>query len=351
MMKRLLLLCLLSLPSTLLGQENVDVEAVRDPNALGNIVKQIEELATGGIRKFSFKSELDGSFQPLLMKIPPGYTTDKSWPLLVVLHGLGDVPIVVPSINSMIQIGPFGRGDLWYRGLGEKDVLECVYLAKKLFNVDPERIYLCGFSMGGAGTFELGLKHPDIWAACVPVCGALGDMELVENGGNLPFWIHTGGLDDVLPAEQSHAAYQKAVSLGFEHWKYTEHEEMGHSFHVDWSQVEKWLLNQRRVQRPAKIHFCSSEPAKAYWLEIQGKLQDEISAKITLHVGEQLISITTANVSDYILHLHSAPIEPSKEVVVMENGKEVFRDLPPEGGILRRTCRENSLDRVAESDV
>ncbi len=78
----------------------------------------------------------------------------------------------------MLQIGPYGRGDQWYTGIGEKDVFECLEMAKKVFSVDEDRISLCGFSMGGVGTFKLGLRYPDIWAACVPVCGRCDELPL-----------------------------------------------------------------------------------------------------------------------------------------------------------------------------
>ena len=97
------------------------------------------------------------------------------------LHGLGDGPILAPGMSSMIQIGPFGRGDLWYKGLGEQDVLESLEIARNIFNIDNDRISLCGFSMGAIGTFGLGLKYPDLWAACVPVCGRCETPELLTN--------------------------------------------------------------------------------------------------------------------------------------------------------------------------
>ncbi|MCK5640794.1 MAG: hypothetical protein KAJ19_08355, partial [Gammaproteobacteria bacterium] len=161
--------------------------------------ENIPDFPPGKVLHLTFKSEVDGSRQPFVAKIPKEYTPEKKWPLLVTLHGLGDGPILVPDIDSMVQIGPYGRGSVWYTGIGEKDVFECVKTAKRIFSIDESRVYLCGFSMGGAGTFNLGLRYPDKWAACVPVCGRSGDLALVENGRHLPFWIQTGKEDTVLP--------------------------------------------------------------------------------------------------------------------------------------------------------
>ena len=49
------------------------------------------------------------------------------------------------------------------------NVLEMV---RKEFNIDEKRIYLIGHSMGGAGTWHLGTKYPDIWAGLAPIAPA-----------------------------------------------------------------------------------------------------------------------------------------------------------------------------------
>lgn len=290
----------------------------------------VPKFANGGTFNMTFKSKLDGSFQPLLIKTPKTYTKTQKWPLLVVLHGLGDGPILAPGIDSMVQIGPFGRGDLWYRGLGEQDVFECIELAKKLLNIDDSRIYLCGFSMGGAGTFELGLKHPDFWAACVPVCGKLSDNYLIENGRNLPFWINSGSKDTVVPAILSKKVYDQAIKLGFDSWKYTEHPRMRHSFYIDWDQVEKWLLSHTRNDSPKCFTYCSNSPGKAYWAEIVKKTLPDKTAEIEVELRDNHIDITLENVAEYVLYLKDAPLDEKIPVVIKENGREVYQGLVSE---------------------
>ena len=51
--------------------------------------------------------------------------------------------------------GPTNLGEL-----SEKDVMNVLELAQKKFNVDPQRTYLMGHSMGGSGTWHLGMKYP-----------------------------------------------------------------------------------------------------------------------------------------------------------------------------------------------
>jgi len=311
------------------------IEPITDANSVNKLIRKIETLPSGKLINLTFKSRIDETFQPMLVKVPDGYTKIKSWPLLVVLHGLGDGPIIVPSIDSMVQIGPFGRGDSWYKGVGEQDVFECIELARRIFNVDPDRVYLAGFSMGGAGTFNLGLKHPDMWAACVPVCG-MGNPELVSNGRNLAFWINTGSEDEVVPARYSKRAYDKAVELGFKNWKYTEYEGMGHSFWVDWGAIEKWLLTHKKNSSPSAISFTSEKSERAYWAQIVEKYNCSRAARIDVEISSRTVDVKISNIADYTLYLKDAPVNLSEELTIIENGKKVFQGQLTSEGIFNR---------------
>ena len=75
-----------------------------------------------------------------------------------------------------------GAGDAASRRRGEyseKDVLEVLRLMKAAYKVDESRIYLIGHSMGAIGTWALGAKYPETWAALVPFSG-VGSPALAE---------------------------------------------------------------------------------------------------------------------------------------------------------------------------
>jgi len=324
---------LLLSPSIASGSE---LGPIIDANSQKKIIRQISNLPDGSVFNFRFKSKIDGKSQPLLLKVPKGYTRKSKWPLLVVLHGLGDGPIIVPQIDRIVQVGPFGRGDMWYKDIGKKDVFECIELTKEIFNIDAERIYLCGFSMGGVGTFDLGLKYPDFWAACVPVCGRPSDTNLVENGRNLPFWINTGSEDKVVPAEYSRKAFDEAIGLGFHQWKYTEYEGMGHSFWIDWDKIEKWLLTKKKNKEPKYVTFSCYEPSQAYWVKITAKNKEHEIAKIRAKIKGQTVDVKTNNVADYVFYLKNGPIDISRKILIIENDKQIFSDKLPKGGLFQR---------------
>ena len=61
----------------------------------------------------------------------------------------------------MIYAHCFGGPTTFYQGMGEIDVLKVIAEAKRRFAVDPERVFIMGHSMGGAGSYTVGLHYPD----------------------------------------------------------------------------------------------------------------------------------------------------------------------------------------------
>jgi predicted esterase len=306
--------------------------------------KRQHGLSPGVRMGIALKSKVDGTIGPLLLKIPDAYTDEKAWPLLVTLHGLGSGPILAPGIDSMIQIGPYGRDPAWAGDAAKQDVFDAIEFIRKLLNIDEDRIYLCGFSMGAITTFDLGLRYPDRWAACVPVCGRCDNLELIENARYLPFWIHAGGLDMILSSDHSRTAYDKARKLGFSHWKYSEHAQMAHTFQIDFEQVEKWLLTKSRVKNPASVSFCTKDIAanRAYWVAITEYDEHADKAQINAAVSGQEINVKLENITNYTLTLNQDLLNCRKQVRILENGTLIFHGLlNPNGSFVRQTGTKN----------
>jgi dienelactone hydrolase len=139
-----------------------------------------------------YRSRVDGSVQPYAVTFPAEYGKDprRRWRLDVVLHGRidalneinflhdnrGDKP--APAELGYVQLDVFGRGNNAYRWAGESDVLEAIDAfvdVERALNrfplLDPTRVVLRGFSMGGAGTWHLGLHRPGRWCAIAPGAG------------------------------------------------------------------------------------------------------------------------------------------------------------------------------------
>jgi pimeloyl-ACP methyl ester carboxylesterase len=125
----------------------------------------------------AYVSRVDGSVQPYGLTIPESYDGTRPVRLDVWQHGtnrtLNEVAFIVQQeqVKSIapdqdyIQLEPLGRTNVSYRWAGEVDMFESLASVQTRYKIDPHRIVLRGFSMGGASSWHLGLHHPGRWAA------------------------------------------------------------------------------------------------------------------------------------------------------------------------------------------
>jgi hypothetical protein len=125
----------------------------------------------------AYVSRVDGSVQPYGLTIPESYDGGRPVRLDIWQHGtdrtMNEVSFItrqekarpMPPGQDYIQLEPLGRTNLSYRWAGEADLFEALASVQQRYNVDPGRIVLRGFSMGGASSWHLGLHHPGRWAA------------------------------------------------------------------------------------------------------------------------------------------------------------------------------------------
>jgi poly(3-hydroxybutyrate) depolymerase len=191
-----------------------------------------------------------GKTIPYALFVPSTYTGAKKSPLIVALHGLGrpfdwmmgyQGMIDFAERDGFIVVSPLGyhpRG--WYgsRGpglaensqpaapaeqlpanlgeLSEKDVMNVLEIVRREFAVDPDRIYLWGHSMGGAGTYHLAAKHPDLWAGLAVAAPApSAPPAQLERFRQLPILVLQGDKDQLVTLTRQWVA--KMQELGMAH--------------------------------------------------------------------------------------------------------------------------------------
>ena len=143
-----------------------------------------------------YRSRVDGSVQPYLIHVPESYDPKKPSRLDVVLHGratgMTEVSFLTakktePKQPDYLVLEVFGRTNNAYRWAGETDVFEALDAVRKHYNVDPDHIYLRGFSMGGAGAWHIGLHYPDRWAGMEAGAGFVETVNYAKRS-DVPEW-------------------------------------------------------------------------------------------------------------------------------------------------------------------
>lgn len=109
----------------------------------------------------------------------------------------------------------------------------------KEHQIDKNRIYVAGLSMGGFGTLDLLSRPPNFVAAAIAICGG-GDTSLVHNYKDIPLKIFHGAKDPVVPVELSRDLNQALIKVNGKH-QYIEYPE---GDHLVWNQAfeEEWLI-------------------------------------------------------------------------------------------------------------
>lgn len=151
-----------------------------------------------------------------LLYLPEGYGEGgKKWPLMMFLHGAGERGDNLELVKKhgpakMIEQGKefefivvspqCPAGDWWPEKIEELTALLDHIEGK--YDVDKDRVYLTGLSMGGFGSWSLGCAQPGRFAAVAPICGGY-EPYLAERMKDVPVWAFHGAKDDVVPVSRS----------------------------------------------------------------------------------------------------------------------------------------------------
>ena len=236
-----------------------------------------------------------------LLSLPTGYPTapEVQWPLIVFLHGSGergtdpwsvakhgpprlirgDVPLPPPPAGAetpvapvetaaahaqseaaagllrknFIVVSPQCPDEQWW---DDDTVLALLDEMAARYRVDPRRVYLTGLSMGGFGTWSLGLKYPERFAAIVPICGGGKPAEAQRSAEEkrpdllgLGVWAFHGAQDPAVPVAESARMIAALKDVGATDVKLTVYPEAGHdSWTESYANPElyAWLLQHVR---------------------------------------------------------------------------------------------------------
>jgi dienelactone hydrolase len=318
----------------------------------------------------AYRSRIDGSLQPYAVTFPHDYAQDarKRYRIDVVLHGrdsgLTEVKFLAqhtaraaPKDLGFVQIDIFGRGNNAYRWAGESDVWEALenFLAVENFMrrgnfLDPARIVLRGFSMGGAGTWHLGLHRPDQFCVLGPGAGftttrgyvpkfpaKLPDyqeaclhiydaVDYAENAFNVPIVAYSGGKDPQKLAADLMQARLEKLDIPMTHLVAPG---LPHTFPAEWRQraekeYEKFASRGRR-SFPRRVRFVTwtlRYPSCA-WIDLMALDRHYHQARVEAsYTAEEGYAVKTTNVRTLRL-AHAAPGATREPVNVVIDGQKL----------------------------
>jgi predicted esterase len=328
-----------------------------------------------------YHSPVDGSVQPYAVTLPADYGKDphRKWRLDIVLHGRDAALTEVKFLHQhagdrgdtrnpdYIQIDIYGRGNNAYRWAGERDVFDATdafgyaerWRLQQLQTVDPNRLVLRGFSMGGAGTWHLGLHHPDNWCVIGPGAGFtsthgyLKDLksplpsyqeaclhiydavDYAENAADVPVVAYAGADDPQLQAARNVEDKLKGTGIPM---TLLVAPELKHQFPPEWqkkgeAEYQKYV-SKGKPERPAHIHFVTYtlKYPTCSWVEVVGLDRHYERSLVDAEQAESGLTVKTTNVRD--LHLELAPGTSRQPAVTIDGQHLTARPILRQDGTL-----------------
>lgn len=314
--------------------------------------------------------------------VPTTYDSSRAYPLVICLHGAGFggeayLERWAPRLGEdFILACPTIAGGAWWTKEAEALVLAVIDAARAEYRIDPDRIILTGMSNGGIGTYLIGLNHPDLFAALVPMASVLPPalFPLLDNASQLPFYIIHGAKDQVMPVTYSRQVVEYLKRNGSA-VTYREHNQThpmagGHFFPKDeLSDLVTWLKKQTRTPAPRNLAIVRDRDhtGRAHWIEIDEiadsvgsfwasetspaeskKLQDGAYAKVTASINGNTIRVKTDRIRRFSILIGRNLINLDRPIRVEVNGKVQFEgDLTPDPAtLLQESRRKRDPDRI-----
>ena len=267
--------------STEHGTDRYEIHIHRDSG------KDLRDL----FRDEDYFDEEFGISMPYKLYVPTKYDRRKKYPMVICLHGTGEVQEPIDSVLMKTQMATAFAKD------SEAGRNECFVLVPKCnirydeddnwttlnqfvsqrtdspfwpmphltvawrligklekeYKIDDRRLYLTGISSGAFGAYVLAMDHPDAFAALVPVCGAANPAR-IEALKNTPMWIFHSADDPVIVPEftlDPTLAALDGAGISYRLTRYPEKQIFWQSAHFCWEKVYKdeelkdWMFSQR----------------------------------------------------------------------------------------------------------
>ena len=332
-----------------------------------------------GLLQQSWKSTIKSSYEASFnagkiiidgKKMPIWWTTYGSIPaggrsLVISLHGGGGAPAATNNQqwenqkklyqpNDAVYLCPRAIQDTWdLHFVPEADAFyeAIIRFAVSALDVNPDKVYLMGYSAGGDGVWRLAPRMADHWAAASMMAGHPGDVRL-ESLRNTPFAIWCGALDDAYKRNEECAAriaemdaLQAADPEGYIHDGHIV-EGKGHWMDLEDKAAVPWMQQFTRNPYPEKVVWVQGDAMKSwfYWLGVP-KAEAEKGKMLVARIEDNTVTIEKSDYSAVSIYLNDKLANLDQPVKVVYGDKVLFE------GLVQRTPRNMLSTLNARGDL
>ncbi|RME95253.1 MAG: alpha/beta hydrolase [Verrucomicrobia bacterium] len=310
--------------------------------------------------------ELDGlrmKFELLQFLPPSGGAPTNGWSLFFSLHGGGGAPKRVNDSQWRNQIrlarayrpregfylaprAPTDTWNLWHQAHIDRFFDRLIENLIVLAGVNPNRVYVFGYSAGGDGVYQLAPRMADRWAAAAMMAGHPNDASPLGLR-NVPFALQVGADDAAYHRNEVAAEWgrrldelQRADPEGYRHLVKL-HEGKGHWMDLEDRQAIPWMEQFTRNPIPDRVvwHQDDVTHTRFYWLEVPPEEAKPGRELIAERHGQE-ITLTTDDYPVVTVLLDDRMMDLDRPVTIRAGDRRLFKGKPP------RTIR-NLADTLA----
>lgn len=214
-------------------------------------------LCTISTAQTQLKTIVGQTDYPFWINLPKQEVLDNKAPVILFLHGksLSGTNLdrvkrygILRAIEKGKEIPAIVVAPQVAHGAWNPDkLLQLLEYIQSHYNTDLSKVYVCGMSLGGYGTFDFAGKYPDKITAAVAICGG-GNPKDAYNLAKIPLWVIHGNRDRIVPLSESKKMVKAIKScnpdadLIFTIVKGGNHGSVEHYFRED--KIYNWMLNQ-----------------------------------------------------------------------------------------------------------
>jgi len=303
--------------------------------------------------------ELDGLKMPFDYKIfgekPP---TGRS--LYISMHGGGGAPAQVNDsqwenqkrlyrVDEGVYVAPrapTNTWNLWHEGHIDRFFDRLIEDFVLFADVDPDRVYLMGYSAGGDGVYQLAPRMADRFAAAAMMAGHPNETSPLGLR-NLPFTIHMGEKDGAYNRNKTAETWKELLAdLATKDPKGYQHYVKIHAGKAHWmdrqdAEALPWMKEFTRQKYPERIVWKQDDiiGRRFYWLAAPGDIPDRALTVVSRE--GQTIKIEQSDLKELSILLRDDLVDCDREIKVLWNDQEVFK-----GNVTRTIAAiDQSLER------
>jgi hypothetical protein len=281
--------------------------------------------------------------------------------LYISLHGGGGAPAAVNdqqwenqkrlyTVNEGVYLAPrapTNTWNLWHQSHIDRFFTRLIENLVVFENVNPNRVYVLGYSAGGDGVYQIGPRMADSWAAASMMAGHPNDAK-PDSLLNTPFSIQVGALDSAYKRNEVAAQWGKllddlktASPEGYDHFTKI-HPGKGHWMERQDAMAIPWMSAYTRDPLPRRVVWLQDAEThqRFYWLAVRGE-SIKGRSRIVASIEGQTVTIESSTVPEVVILLNDEMLDLDRDVTITYRGKNIHHGrIDRQRTVIERTLKE-----------